>query len=236
MASRGANPPVMENQAAADGLDGIARASEASRGPDASRASGAPRASEGGRASGASRASEGSRATAERARTLVGHHFDFIWRVLRRLGVQGADVDDAAQQVFWVAVRKIDPEPSARDRAFLLSIALRVASEFRRRARSRRELCGFEHQEPLDPGRSPEQELELKDRIARADRVLEALPWDLRVVFVLYEVEEMATPEIAALLGIPLGTAASRLRRARASFLEAIETTRAQRPNGGRRR
>ena len=44
------------------------------------------------------------------------------------------------------------------------------------------------------------------------------MPDDLRVVFVLYELEEMSTPEIAALLEIPPGTAASRLRRAREAF------------------
>jgi RNA polymerase sigma-70 factor (ECF subfamily) len=37
-------------------------------------------------------------------------------------------------------------------------------------------------------------------------------------VFTLYELEEVNVPEIAALLGIPVGTAASRLRRAREEF------------------
>jgi len=40
-------------------------------------------------------------------------------------------------------------------------------------------------------------------------------------VFVLFELEGMTTPEIAELIGIPLGTAASRLRRARETFREA---------------
>jgi hypothetical protein len=38
-------------------------------------------------------------------------HFDFIWRSLRRLGVPEDSVDDAAQQVFVVASRKIDRDP-----------------------------------------------------------------------------------------------------------------------------
>jgi RNA polymerase sigma-70 factor (ECF subfamily) len=41
---------------------------------------------------------------------------------------------------------------------------------------------------------------------------------DLRSVFVLFEIEELSTQEIAVLLGIPTGTAASRLRRAREEF------------------
>src|SRR5690606_39821992 len=50
------------------------------------------------------------------------------------------------------------------------------------------------------------------------DRVLCQMSADLVTTFVLFEIEGMTTPEIAELEGIPLGTAASRLRRARQSF------------------
>jgi RNA polymerase sigma-70 factor (ECF subfamily) len=48
--------------------------------------------------------------------------------------------------------------------------------------------------------------------------VLDSMPVDLRVVFVLFEIEELTLREVATLLDIPLGTVGSRLRRARASF------------------
>jgi RNA polymerase sigma-70 factor (ECF subfamily) len=41
---------------------------------------------------------------------------------------------------------------------------------------------------------------------------------ELVTVFILFELEGMSTPEIAQLLEIPVGTVASRLRRARAAF------------------
>jgi len=50
------------------------------------------------------------------------------------------------------------------------------------------------------------------------DAVLEDMPIDLRVVFILFEVEELSSIEIGRLLGVPTGTVASRLRRARADF------------------
>jgi RNA polymerase sigma-70 factor (ECF subfamily) len=50
------------------------------------------------------------------------------------------------------------------------------------------------------------------------DALLEAMPLDLRSVFVSYELEEMTVAEIASALGVPQGTAASRLKRAREVF------------------
>jgi RNA polymerase sigma-70 factor (ECF subfamily) len=50
------------------------------------------------------------------------------------------------------------------------------------------------------------------------DRLLAAMELDLRAVFVLDEIEEMSRAEIAQVLGIPEGTVASRLRRARQDF------------------
>jgi len=64
----------------------------------------------------------------------------------------------------------------------------------------------------------------MDQRRARAllDRVLVGMPMDLRAVFVLFELEEMTMMEIATISDIPLGTVASRLRRARQTFQEAV--------------
>src|SRR4051812_24164258 len=73
-------------------------------------------------------------------RQLVGLHFDFIWRVLRRLGVGAADVDDAAQQVFIVVAGRLNDLDLSRAREFLFGIALRVAANARRSRQRRREV------------------------------------------------------------------------------------------------
>ena len=52
-------------------------------------------------------------------------------------------------------------------------------------------------------------------------------------VLVLAELEEQTVPAIAELEGIPVGTAASRLRRARAMFGELLERDSARNPFGG---
>src|SRR5260370_40698654 len=70
-------------------------------------------------------------------RHLVGAHFDFIARSLRRLGIAETDVDDAVQKVFLIAARKLDAIEAERAKSFLFATALRVASETRRARRRR---------------------------------------------------------------------------------------------------
>jgi RNA polymerase sigma-70 factor (ECF subfamily) len=54
------------------------------------------------------------------------------------------------------------------------------------------------------------------------DRALAKVKDELAEVFVLHEIEGLSSPEIAALLEIPLGSVASRLRRAREQFRAAL--------------
>jgi RNA polymerase sigma-70 factor (ECF subfamily) len=66
--------------------------------------------------------------------------------------------------------------------------------------------------------------------------VIDAIPTDLRVVFVLFELEELTLAQIAAMVGIPIGTAASRLRRARESFhgiVRRMQARQGHRASGG---
>jgi RNA polymerase sigma-70 factor (ECF subfamily) len=69
---------------------------------------------------------------------------------------------------------------------------------------------------------SPEELLDRRRAAQLLDCVLDEMTDDCRQVLVLFEFEQMSTPEIAQLVGIPLGTAASRLRRARESFKNAV--------------
>lgn len=171
-----------------------------------------------------------------RLSSMVTAHFDFIWRSLRRLGVPTTDVDDCAQQVFWVASRKLALIQEGSERAFLFSTALRVASDARRSRTRRREVplvSGSTNSadevaiNPSDPAPRPDEIADQKRARKLLDQVLAAMDLDLRTVFVLFEIEEMATLEIASLLAIPAGTVASRLRRAREEFQRQVARIRA---------
>jgi RNA polymerase sigma-70 factor, ECF subfamily len=165
----------------------------------------------------------------KRLRALVTEQYDFIWRSIRRLGVPPTDVDDCAQQVFWVASRKLDEIRPGSERAFLFGTALRVASDARRSRTRRREVPEQgEGAEALDPAPDPEELADKQRARALLDEVLDAMPMDLRAPFVLFELEEMKAAEIAAVLDVPVGTVASRLRRAREEFQKIVARVKAR--------
>jgi RNA polymerase sigma-70 factor, ECF subfamily len=154
----------------------------------------------------------------------LGEHFQLVWRCLRRFGIRPEHaVDDAAQRVFEIAARKRIQIAPGNERAFLVRTAALVALEiFRERKRTAKA-------ETLDMARLthssatalPDELLEAEQWRAWLDQVLDALSPEVRTVFVLFELEELSGPEIAALLGLAEGTVASRLRRAREQFKTA---------------
>lgn len=159
-------------------------------------------------------------------RVVVERYAAFLWRALRHLGVREADVEDVCQEVFIVAHRRL-PEfrGEASLRSWLYGIALRLASEYQRRAYVRREIPSD------DPATSREEVLEL-DGLERSElrglflQALSQLDEDKRAVFVLYEIEELDMKEVSDAIGCPLQTAYSRLHAARqrlAVLLEDVE-------------
>ncbi len=161
------------------------------------------------------------RVAALRLREMVDEHFDFVWRYARRLGLAPADADDATQQVFVVAARKLDDIEVGRERAFLCASAIRVVHTARRTFARRREVLEAEPPDIEDPAPSPERALDQRRARDMLDEILDEMVVDLRTVFVLVELEELTTVETADLLGLPRGTVASRLRRAREAFRSA---------------
>ncbi len=174
-----------------------------------------------------------SRPTPERIAGLVREHYGFVWRLLRRLGLREGDADDAAQQVFLVAVNRLRGVERERERSFLYGVALNVGARARRSQQRRREDPLETGADAASPAPSAEQLLERRQARDALDALLAEMPEDLRVVFVLYELEELSTPEIAELCELPLGTAASRLRRAREDFEQRVARLEARRRFSG---
>jgi RNA polymerase sigma-70 factor, ECF subfamily len=161
---------------------------------------------------------------------LVGaftEHFRFVWRTLRRFGVPHARVDDAAAHVFDTLTRKLDQVEPGKERTFLLSTAVRVSANVRRKEQRaprdhEQDVDGLAHPDPI-----PDELLEWKRRRELLEQVLDSLPDEQRTAFVLFELEGLSMSEISEALAVPMGTVASRLRRARARFDTAVRSLRA---------
>lgn len=133
-----------------------------------------------------------------------------ILRWCARLGGPRIDVDDAAQDSLERVLRKL---PTLRDPAafpaFVFQTCRGVIAQHRRHAWLRRWIGPIEHEPPVPPA----------DPVAReVHEAVDQLPRDAREVLVLCDLEERTEVEVAALLGIPVGTVKSRRRRARVLF------------------
>jgi RNA polymerase sigma-70 factor, ECF subfamily len=157
-----------------------------------------------------------------RLRGLVDMHVDFVARVLRNSGTPHAEIDDEVQRTFIVAARRLDDIRPGAEKSFLFRIAFNLAAHARRTAARRREVAADQAPEQIERFATPEALTDQKRMRELLDGVLDKMDETLRATFVLHEFEEMSTAEIAEVLGIPRGTVASRLRRARCEFRERV--------------
>jgi RNA polymerase sigma-70 factor (ECF subfamily) len=148
------------------------------------------------------------------------HHL-LIWRTLRRLGLTEDGAADGTQQAFLIAAERVQEIREGSERAFLFGTAIRLA----RSSHRRNNRCQLEADMDtrVDPRPRADEATNRHSASELLDRVLRRMDEDLVTVFVLFELEGMSTPEIAELLQIPVGTAASRLRRARLAFRAAAQ-------------
>lgn len=136
-----------------------------------------------------------------------------------RLGGPRVDPEEAAHDVLLTALRRIDRVyDAAHLPAWLFGITRRTVARLRRRAWYRRWIPGAEI-ERADPRSGPARLYEVSETGRLVHEILDELPAIEREVLVLCLLEERTDVEAAAMLGIPAGTAKSRLRRAREKFV-----------------
>jgi RNA polymerase sigma-70 factor (ECF subfamily) len=153
-------------------------------------------------------------------------HFDFVWGALRRLGVREQDAQDQAQKVFLVVYMKLHAfENRSTLRTWLFRVCLNAASDYRRSAPIRREVSTEPAELASLSGLQDDAhaETEARRRVTVAESILNKLPEPQRLVFVLFELEEMSGAEIAQLLGVSVGTVRSRLRLGREQFTREVK-------------
>ncbi len=158
-------------------------------------------------------------------RSTFENQASYVWASLARLGVRERDREDLVSEVFVRVHRESAAYDHARPiRPWLFAFAVRVASEYRKSARFRREvLAGTDDEhEHTDPAETADLKIERTEGRALVQAALEELDFDKRVVFVMHELDDTKVPEIAQTLGLAEGTAYSRLRAARTEFASAV--------------
>jgi RNA polymerase sigma-70 factor (ECF subfamily) len=154
---------------------------------------------------------------------LYDRYHDDVRQFARRASALG-DADDIVQDTFLAAARSaasFDGRPSARP--FLIGIAARLVWKRRRLlGRWTEVLTAFGWTQSAASARTPEDDAERAERAAWLDRALGRLSDDKRLVLLLVEREGMTGEEVAAALGIPVGTVWTRLHHARADMRRAL--------------
>lgn len=177
-------------------------------------------------------------ARAGQALTVMAVHeaqADFVFRSLQRLGVRPADLEDVFQEAFLVVHKRLHTfDGSSALTTWLYGICFRVAAAHRRRAWFRREVPtedGAEDAREAPASERPDEALAAREARALVQRVLDRMDIDKRAVFVMFELDQLPSEEIATILGVPVGTVWSRLSAARKQFEKILERERRQTPS-----
>ena len=145
---------------------------------------------------------------------LFERHFEAIARFFRNKLPSDAQHEDLIQQTFLGCVEARERfRGDASFRSFLFAIAHNQLSKYwRARSRDRLDLQTISVFD-LDP--SPSAALARDEQQHRLLCALRRIPLDAQVALELHYWEAMTAAEIGEVLGVPLGTAKTRLRRAK---------------------
>ncbi len=164
---------------------------------------------------------------------LVLAYQDMLYNQAYRMMSEPAAAEDATQDAFITAFRKLGSYRGGSFRAWLLRIVTNLCYDELRR-RKRRPTTPLE---PLnvddeeiesphwltDPGENPEEATERAELAEALQRCLDGLSPDFRAVVVLVDIQGMDYREAAQTVGKPLGTVKSRLARARMGLRDCLQ-------------
>ncbi len=149
-------------------------------------------------------------------------HADFVWRVVRRLGVPPDAAEDLVHEVFLVMHRRLheyDGRASLKSWVYMLTRGV-VSNHQRKFARARQRLAAVPA--PI-PAPDPEEQARYAEAASFVRTFLSTLDSDKREAFVLSDIEGMRGPEIAAMLGVNVNTIYARIAAARAAFRRMLD-------------
>ena len=150
-------------------------------------------------------------------RGLYEHFLPLVGRWVTRLGVPGHAIEDVVQEIFLTVYSKLDQfEARSSLRSWMFGVTIRVTRNYRRKRTTRPAGEQSEIDDAVADGIAhPEAAAAQTEALTLLQRILNGLDDEKREVFVLAELEQLSTAEIAMLLEINSNTVTSRLRLAR---------------------
>jgi RNA polymerase sigma-70 factor (ECF subfamily) len=176
--------------------------------------------------------------------SLVLAYQDMVYSQAYRMMGECEPAEDATQDAFISAFRKLETYRGGSFKAWLLRIVTNLCYDELRR-RKRRPTTPLE---PLDDddeeiesprwladtGASPEESAERLELVRVLQHCLDNLPPEFRAVVALVDIQGLDYVEAAMAVGIPLGTVKSRLARARLRLRDCLQVDRELLPDSYR--
>jgi RNA polymerase sigma factor (sigma-70 family) len=152
-------------------------------------------------------------------------HLDAAFNYARWLAKSDADAEDVMQDAAVRALRFFSSLRNEDARAWLLTIVRNTWYARFSKVGSTDQHAVFDEMKDDRPDEQldPEALVIQRQSVERVQRAIEGLPVDFREVIVLRELEGLSYKEIAAVVGVPIGTVMSRLARGRDRLLALLQ-------------
>lgn len=145
---------------------------------------------------------------------IMRNHEDRVFSVCLRIVGEREQALDATQETFLTAFRKAGQfQGNSALGTWIYRIAVNTCYDQLRKQKRRRSEPIPNHLEPVDY--SAEDAVESAGLRPGIQQALAKIPEDFRVAVVLCDVEGIGLPDVAGLLGVPVGTVKSRVFRGR---------------------
>jgi RNA polymerase sigma factor (sigma-70 family) len=169
---------------------------------------------------------------------LLREHVPALYRAAYRWTGAVDRAEDLVQELLVRLYPKLDELRGLdRIRPWALRVMYRIFVDQVRRERSspvqfsvegREDNGDDEGPEFIDPTEGPAELLEQHLTQERVVAAWESLGAEHRVVLSMHDIEDYSLPELAEMMGVPIGTLKSRLHRARARLRELLATERSE--------
>lgn len=155
---------------------------------------------------------------------LILPHLDAAYNLARWLLSNDHDAEDAVQEAYLRAYKAFTGFHGENGKAWLMTIVRNVCFTQLKKKSGREPAVSFDEEVHGVLEATPQSDAALLKQTNSEwlRQALEQLPTDFREVIVMHELEDMPYKEIAAVVGVPIGTVMSRLARARKRLQQAL--------------